>query len=66
LAQEFQWAWDAVQKDMPGGAPWFSWYRADKRVTCYYAYLDGAIFRHADTAGAQPALALEPEPPARA
>jgi len=39
VAQEFQWAWDAVQKDMPGGAPRFSWYRADKRVTCYYAYL---------------------------
>ncbi len=39
VAQEFQWAWDAVQKDMPGGAPWFSWYRADKRVTCYYFYI---------------------------
>ncbi len=39
VAQEFQWAWDAVQKDMPGGAPWFSWYRADRRVSCYYAYI---------------------------
>jgi hypothetical protein len=39
VAQEFQWAWDATSKEMPGGAPWFSWYRADKRVTCYYAYI---------------------------
>lgn len=39
VAQEFQWAWDATCKDMPGGAPWFSWYRAGRRVTCYYAYI---------------------------
>lgn len=26
VAQEFQWALDAVQKEMPGGAPWFSRY----------------------------------------
>ena len=39
VAQEFQWAWDATRKDMPGGAPWFSYYRAERRVTCYYAYV---------------------------
>jgi hypothetical protein len=39
VAQEFQQAWDAARKDMPGGPPWFSWYRAEKRVTCYYAYI---------------------------
>jgi hypothetical protein len=38
VAQEFQWAWDATCKDMPGGAPWFSWYCADRRVTWHYAY----------------------------
>jgi hypothetical protein len=39
VAQESQWAWDATQKNKPGGAPWFSYYRADRRVTCYYAYI---------------------------
>ena len=40
VAQEFQWAWDATGKDATGsGAPWFSWYRAERRVTCYYAYI---------------------------
>jgi hypothetical protein len=37
--REFQWAWNATCKDMPGGAPWFSWYCADRRVTCCYAYI---------------------------
>ncbi len=37
VAQEFRWAWDATRKDMPGGAPWFCYYRAERRVTCYYA-----------------------------
>jgi hypothetical protein len=40
VAQEFQWAWDATCKVAAGGgAPWFSYYRADRRVTCYYAYI---------------------------
>ncbi len=39
VAQEFQWAWDATQKDAANGIPWFSYYRAERRVTCYYAYI---------------------------
>jgi len=36
VAQEFQQAWDATRKDAPaGGVPWFSWYRSERRVTCY-------------------------------
>ena len=39
VAQEFQWAWDATRKTGSNGIPWFSYYRAERRVTCYYAYI---------------------------
>ncbi len=39
VAQEFQWAWDATCKDTANGIPWFSYYRTERRVTCYYAYI---------------------------
>jgi hypothetical protein len=39
VAQEFQQAWDATRKDTSNGIPWFSYYRAQRRVTCYYAYI---------------------------
>jgi hypothetical protein len=39
VAQEFQRAWDATCKGAPNGIPWFSYYRTDRRVTCYYAYI---------------------------
>jgi hypothetical protein len=39
VAQEFQWAWDATRKDTSNGIPWFSYYRSERRVTCYYAYI---------------------------
>jgi hypothetical protein len=37
--QEFQWAWDAARHDCTGGISWFSNYRSDRRITCYYAYI---------------------------
>jgi hypothetical protein len=39
VAQEFQRVWDATCKGTSNGIPWFSYYRADRRVTCYYAYI---------------------------
>ena len=39
VAQEFQWVWDATQKATSNGIPWFSYYRTERRVTCYYAYI---------------------------
>lgn len=39
VAQEFQNVFDASGKDAPNGVPWFSFYKADRRVTCYYFYL---------------------------
>jgi hypothetical protein len=28
-----------TQRDAPNGIPWFSFHKADRRVTCYYFYL---------------------------
>jgi hypothetical protein len=43
VAQEFTMAWTATGTPRsgaaPGSAPWFSWYRAERRVTCYYFYV---------------------------
>jgi hypothetical protein len=39
VAQEFQNVFDATERDTPSGVPWFSFYKADRRVTCYYFYL---------------------------
>lgn len=39
IAQEFQNVFDATQRDAPNGVPWFSFYKTDRRVTCYYFYL---------------------------
>ena len=36
---EFQWVWDATAKGASNGVPWFSYYRTERRVTCYYAYI---------------------------
>jgi len=39
-AQEFQWvATCTIHEAHGGGAPHFDWYRAERRVTCYYFYL---------------------------
>lgn len=39
IAQEFQNVFAASGKDAPNGVPWFSFYKADRRVNCYYFYL---------------------------
>lgn len=39
VAQEFQNVFAASQKDAPNGVPWFSFTKADRRVTCFYFYL---------------------------
>lgn len=39
VAQEFQWVWAATRKESANGIPWFSYYRSERRVTCYYAYV---------------------------
>lgn len=45
VAQEFQNVFTASTHDSAGGgAPTFSWYKADRRVTCYYFYLWDADF----------------------
>jgi hypothetical protein len=44
VAQEFQNVFSATQREMPTGAPWFSFYKADRRVTCYYFYILDAEF----------------------
>jgi hypothetical protein len=38
VAREFQWVWDASKNDTPAG-PWFAYYRTERLVTCYYAYI---------------------------
>ena len=47
VAQEFQNVFDATEKTAPNGVPWFSFYKADRRVTCYYFYLWDAEFGEA-------------------
>lgn len=45
VAQEFQRVFTASTTPATGGgAPHFSWYKADRRVTCYYFYLWDADF----------------------
>jgi hypothetical protein len=39
VAQEFQRVWTAVQGKTSTGTPRWSFYKADRRVTCYYFYL---------------------------
>ena len=39
VAQEFQRVWTAYQRETSGGAPQFTFAKADRRVTCYYFYL---------------------------
>ena len=39
VAQEFQNVFAASVREQSGGAPWFSFYKADRRVTCFYFYL---------------------------
>jgi hypothetical protein len=40
VAQEFQWVFTcSTTPARSGGAPHFSWYRAERRVTCFYFYL---------------------------
>jgi hypothetical protein len=39
VAQEFQWVYAATCTGTSNGIPWFSYYRTERRVTCYYAYI---------------------------
>src|SRR5262245_33101250 len=44
VAQEFQSVFAAHQRDGSSGVPWFSFTKADRRVTCFYFYLWDADF----------------------
>jgi hypothetical protein len=39
VAQEYASVFTATAGDRQGGAPWFSFAKADRRVTCYYFYV---------------------------
>jgi len=39
MAQEFQNVFAATQRQAPNNVPWFSFTKADRRVTCFYFYL---------------------------
>ncbi|MEZ5086981.1 MAG: hypothetical protein R2722_12255 [Tessaracoccus sp.] len=39
IAQEFQNVWSSNRREGHNGIPWFSFSKADRRVTCYYFYL---------------------------
>lgn len=39
VAQEYQNVFAANQRAAPNGVPWFSFTKADRRVTCFYFYL---------------------------
>jgi hypothetical protein len=39
VAQEYASVFTGTQRDAPNGVPWFSFAKADRRVTCYYFYL---------------------------
>ena len=45
VAQEFQRVWTASEGKTSTGTPRWSFYKADRRVTCYYFYLWDADFR---------------------
>jgi hypothetical protein len=44
VAQEFQNVFAATKRDTPNGVPWFSFSKADRRVSCFYFYLWDAEF----------------------
>ena len=44
VAQEFQRVWAATEGKTSAGTPRWSFYKADRRVTCYYFYLWDADF----------------------
>ncbi len=44
VAQEYQNVFAASQRQRPSGVPWFSFTKADRRVTCFYFYLWDAGF----------------------
>ena len=44
IAQEFQNVFAAAQRTGDNGVPWFSFSKADRRVTCFYFYLWDADF----------------------
>jgi hypothetical protein len=39
VAQEYANVFTGTQRDAPNGIPWFSFHKADRRVSCYYFYL---------------------------
>jgi hypothetical protein len=39
VAQEYANVFTGTQRDAPNGIPWFSFHKADRRVSCYYVYL---------------------------
>lgn len=39
VAQEFQNVWSANRREGHNGIPWFSFTKADRRVTCFYFYV---------------------------
>jgi hypothetical protein len=39
VAPEFQNVFAATKRESPGNVAWFSFYKADRRVTCFYFYL---------------------------
>ena len=38
VAQEYAKVFTGTQRDAPNGIPWFSFAKADRRVSCYYFY----------------------------
>ena len=44
IAQEFQNVFAATKRVGHNGVPWFSFFKADRRVTCFYFYLWDADF----------------------
>jgi hypothetical protein len=38
VAQEYAKVFSGTQRDAPNGIPWFSFAKADRRVSCYYFY----------------------------
>ncbi|HEY1440788.1 MAG TPA: hypothetical protein VGF65_08105 [Mycobacterium sp.] len=44
LAQEFQNVFASAQRKGDSGVPWFSFFKADRRVTCFYFYVWDADF----------------------
>src|SRR6516164_1464414 len=38
-SQEFQWVYSSTKKITAGGAVWFDWHKAERRVSCLYFYV---------------------------